>query len=126
MLVNIQGRNMKVTPALKSYALEKVSVLNKYLDFNMRVHFTLSTHKFRQRAEVAVTGKGIATSIPGKSSGHLDWSLVDAIAVRDQDILVLQSNRRIFHYLPGDAYTAGSMEKVLRLVGDQVPVVRIS
>ena len=59
MLVNIQGRKMEVTPALKSYALEKVSVLNKYLDLNLRVHVTLSVDKFRQRAEVSVNGKGL-------------------------------------------------------------------
>ena len=59
MLVNIQGRKMDVTPALKSYALEKVSVLNKYLDFNLRVHVTLAVDKFRKRAEISVNGKGL-------------------------------------------------------------------
>ncbi len=59
MLVNIQGRKLQVTPALKSYALEKVSVLNKYLDFNLRVHVTLAVDKFRKRAEVSVNGKGL-------------------------------------------------------------------
>lgn len=59
MLVNIQGRKVDVTPALKSYALEKVSVLNKYLDFNLRVHVTLAVDKFRKRAEVSVNGKGL-------------------------------------------------------------------
>lgn len=59
MLVNIQGRKVEVTPALKSYALEKVSVLNKYLDFNLRVHVTLAVDKFRKRAEVSVNGKGL-------------------------------------------------------------------
>ncbi len=50
---------MEVTPSLKSYALEKVSVLNKFLHFNLRVHVTLSVDKFRQRAEVSVSGKGL-------------------------------------------------------------------
>lgn len=59
MLVNIQGRKVEVTPALKSYALEKVSILNKYLDFNLRVHVTLAVDKFRKRAEVSVNGKGL-------------------------------------------------------------------
>jgi putative sigma-54 modulation protein len=50
---------MEVTPALKSYALEKVSVLNKYLDLNLRIHVTLAVDKFRKRAEVSVNGKGL-------------------------------------------------------------------
>ena len=59
MLVNIQGRKMELTPALKSYALQKITVLNKYLSFNLRVHVTLSVDKFRQRAEGSVNGKGV-------------------------------------------------------------------
>lgn len=59
MLINIQGRKLEVTPPLKSYALEKVSVLNKFLHFSLRVHVTLSVDKFRQRAEVFVSGKGL-------------------------------------------------------------------
>jgi len=59
LLINIQGRKVEVTPSLKSYALEKVSVLNKFLNFNLRVHVTLSVSKFRQRAEVSVSGKGL-------------------------------------------------------------------
>ena len=60
MLVNIQGRKVEVTPALKSYALEKVSVLNKYLEGNVKVHFSLSVEaKVRQRVEVSVTAKNI-------------------------------------------------------------------
>jgi len=51
---------MEVTPPLKSYSLEKVSVLNKYLDGNVRVHLTMSVgKKFRQKVEVSVNGKGV-------------------------------------------------------------------
>ncbi|MEE8484330.1 MAG: ribosome-associated translation inhibitor RaiA [Nitrospinota bacterium] len=77
MLVNIQGRNMKVTPALKSYALEKVSVLNKYLDFNLRIHVTLSTNKFRQRAEIAVNGKG--AHLHGMEEGEDMYASIDKL-----------------------------------------------
>jgi len=60
MLVNIQGRKMEVTSPLKSYALDKVSVLNKYLDGNVKVHMTLAVDKkFQQRAEVSVTAKNL-------------------------------------------------------------------
>ena len=60
MLVNIQGRKIEVTQPLKSYALEKVSVLNKYLDGNVKVHMTLAVDKkFQQRAEVSVTAKNL-------------------------------------------------------------------
>lgn len=60
MLVHIQGRKMEVTPALKSYSLEKASVLSKYLDGNVRVHVTMSVDKkFRQKVEVSVSCKGV-------------------------------------------------------------------
>ncbi len=60
MFVNIQGRKVEVTPSLKSYSLEKVSVLNKYLDGSIRVHMTMSVgKKFRQKVDVSVNGKGV-------------------------------------------------------------------
>ncbi len=59
MLVDIHGKQMEVTPALKSYTLDKVSVLNKYLDGHIRAHFTLSvSKKFRQRVDVSVSING--------------------------------------------------------------------
>jgi len=78
-----------------------------------------------QRVEVVVTADGVATAIPGRSSGRQEWSLLDAVATRDRDILLLQNNRRIFHYLPGDAYLCGSVEQVLALAEGRVPVVAI-
>ncbi len=59
MQVHIHGRKVEVTPALKDYALEKASVIKKYMDLNIRVNITLSVDKFRQIVEVAVTGNSV-------------------------------------------------------------------
>lgn len=59
MQVHIHGRNVEVTPALNDYALEKVSAVNKFIDFNIRANITLTVDKFRQKAEVTVTGGGV-------------------------------------------------------------------
>ena len=78
MLVNIQGRKIEVTPALKSYALEKVSVLNKYLDGNVKVHLTISVEKkVRQRVEVSVTAKNI--HLKGSEESEDMYASIDVV-----------------------------------------------
>jgi len=78
MFVDIQGRKMEVTPALKSYSLEKVSVLNKYLDGNVRVHITMSVgKKFLQRIEVSVSGKG--THLKGSEESNDMYTSIDKV-----------------------------------------------
>lgn len=59
MEIHIHGKHVEVTPALKDYAMEKAGVLKKFIGFNIRTNITLSVEKFRQRAEVAVTGGGV-------------------------------------------------------------------
>lgn len=59
MQVHIHGRKVEVTPALKAYALEKTEVIKKYVDLNIRVNVTLTVDKFRQIAEITVTGNGV-------------------------------------------------------------------
>ena len=54
----IVGRNLEVTPALKSAVEDKIGKLAKYFNPDTEVHVTLSVEKERQKIEVTIPVKG--------------------------------------------------------------------
>lgn len=52
MNINVRGKQIKVTDALKDYAIKRVGKLEKYSDDFTDVQVTLSVEKGRQRVEV--------------------------------------------------------------------------
>jgi putative sigma-54 modulation protein len=54
MQLFLTARNLEITPALRSYAEEKLTRLTKYLEQIVTVHVTLSVNKHRQTAEVTL------------------------------------------------------------------------
>jgi len=58
MNINVRGKQIKVTDALKDYAEKRVSKLEKYSDDFMDVQITLSVEKERQRVEVTAPLNG--------------------------------------------------------------------
>ena len=54
----IVGRNIEVTPALRSTVEEKIGKLGKYFNPDTEVHVTLSVEKERQKIEVTIPVKG--------------------------------------------------------------------
>ena len=59
MNIVVNGRHMEVTDALKSYASEKVSKVDKYLPEGTEAIVTLEVEKFRHKAEVQLKVNGI-------------------------------------------------------------------
>lgn len=53
----IKGRNLKVTPALRAYAQEKIGHLAHYLDQILDAHVTLRTERQQQIVDVVLTLK---------------------------------------------------------------------
>ncbi len=58
MNINVRGKQIKVTDALKDYAEKRVGKLEKYSDDFMDVQVTLSVEKERQRVEVTAPLNG--------------------------------------------------------------------
>ena len=54
----IVGRNLEVTPGLKSAVEDKIGKLEKYFNPDTEVHVTLSVEKDRQKIEVTIPVKG--------------------------------------------------------------------
>ena len=54
MQLSVTTRNLEITPALRSYAEEKLTRLTKYLEQIVTVHVVLSVNKHRQTAEVTL------------------------------------------------------------------------
>ncbi|NLI91068.1 MAG: ribosome-associated translation inhibitor RaiA [Peptococcaceae bacterium] len=58
MNINVRGKQIKVTDALKDYAEKRVGKLEKYSDDFMDVQVTLTVEKERQRVEVTAPLNG--------------------------------------------------------------------
>jgi putative sigma-54 modulation protein len=54
MQLSVKGRNLEITPALRTYAEEKLSRLTRYLENIVTMHVVLSVAKHRQIAEVTL------------------------------------------------------------------------
>ena len=52
MNIIVNGRHLEITPALKTYSVEKISKFEKYLSSISEAVVTLSVEKYRHKAEV--------------------------------------------------------------------------
>ena len=83
MKIVIVGRNIDVTPGLKSAVEEKIGKLEKYFTPDTEVHVTLSVEKDRQKIEVTIPVKGsIIRSEQVSSDMYVSIDLVEEIIER--------------------------------------------
>lgn len=75
MNIIVNGRHLDITPALKSYAEEKVGKLEKYVGNITEAIVTLSVEKYRHKAEVLLKVNGAmiqAESVTGEIYSAID------------------------------------------------------
>ncbi len=75
MKVIVNGRHLEITPALRSYAEEKIGKFEKYLSNITEAVVTLSVEKYRHKAEVLLKVNGImiqAESVTGEVYSAID------------------------------------------------------
>ena len=83
MKFTILGRNIEVTPGLKSAVEEKIGKLEKYFTPDTEVHVTLSVEKDRQKIEVTIPVKGsIIRSEQVSNDMYVSIDLVEEIIER--------------------------------------------
>ena len=83
MKIIIVGRNIEVTPALRSTVEEKIGKLGKYFNPDTEVHVTLSVEKERQKIEVTIPVKGnIIRSEQVSNDMYVSIDLVEEIIER--------------------------------------------
>jgi ribosome hibernation promoting factor len=57
MKLDITGRNIEITPAIRDFTRDKLSKLDKWIDDVMEAHVVLFVEKHRHTAEVMVKGR---------------------------------------------------------------------
>lgn len=83
MKFDIIGRNIDVTPGLKSAVEDKLGKLEKYFNEETLIHVTLSVEKERQKIEVTIPVKGsIIRSEQVSSDMYVSIDLVEEIIER--------------------------------------------
>ncbi len=79
----IVGRNIEVTPGLRTAVEDKLSKLEKYFNPETEVHVTLSVEKERQKIEVTIPVKGsIIRSEQVSSDMYVSIDLVEEVIER--------------------------------------------
>lgn len=75
MNIIVNGRHLEITPALHSYAEEKIGKFEKYLSNITEAVVTLSVEKYRHKAEVLLKVNGVkiqAESVTGEVYSSID------------------------------------------------------
>lgn len=78
MNIVVNGRNVEVTPALKSYAEDKISKFERYLSNITEAVVTLSIQKYRHKAEVLIKANGNLIQAEGVTEEL--YSAIDEVA----------------------------------------------
>ena len=77
MDITVTFRHMEPIESLKSYAEEKVSKINKYLDSPLEAHVVLTVEKFRHQADITLSVNG--TLIKGVEETGDMYSAIDQV-----------------------------------------------
>ena len=77
MDITVTFRHIEPTESLKAYAEEKVSKIDKYLDFPVEVHIVLAVEKFRHMADVTLSVNG--TMIKAVEETEDMYSAIDQV-----------------------------------------------
>ena len=79
----ILGKNIEVTPGLRSAVEDKIGKLEKYINHDTEAHVTLSVEKDRQKIEVTIPVKGnIIRSEQVSNDMYVSIDLVEEIIER--------------------------------------------
>lgn len=77
MQINITGKNVEITPAIRQYAMEKLSKMHKYLESITDAHVILSLEKYLHIAEITLFANGI--TIRGEERSEDMYSSLDLV-----------------------------------------------
>lgn len=77
MQVRVTGRHIEVTPALRTYAEEKINRLERYVDKIVDAHVILSIEKYRHIAEITLHANSI--TIRGEEESGDMYSSLDLV-----------------------------------------------
>ena len=117
MKVIVNGRHLEVTPALRSYAEEKIGKFEKYISNITEAVVTLSVEKYRHKSEVLLKVNGLmiqAESVTGEV-----YSAIDEV-VEKLEKQVKKYKEKSHAYRKGEKRTAGEEAHVPASEGGRI------
>ncbi|MFA5353674.1 MAG: ribosome-associated translation inhibitor RaiA [Thermodesulfovibrionales bacterium] len=99
MNIIVNGRHLEITPALKSYAEEKIGRFDKYLSNITEAVVTLSVEKYRHKAEVLLKVNG--SMIQAEEVTGEVYSAIDEV-VEKLEKQVVRHKEKLLSYRKGD------------------------
>lgn len=125
MEINVTFRHMEPSESLKKYAEDKISKINKYLDFPIEAHIVLTVEKFRRIADVTLNLN--RTMIKGVEETEDMYSAIDQVmdkiekqVKRYRDKLRKRRNES----RKGEENLTGEMEEATDLMLDEPSIER--
>jgi len=94
MQLEITGRHLDVTPALREFTEEKLGKLERLLDPPIEVHVVLEIEKHRHKAEVKVASKSAVFS-GAQETGDLYASIAEVADKLERQILKHKEKQRV-------------------------------
>jgi putative sigma-54 modulation protein len=98
MQINITGHHVELTPALRTYATEKMQRLSRHFDHVLSVNIILNIEKLQQQAEATVHAAGrnlFATHTSTDMYAAID-GLVDKL---DRQVRRYKERKRDHHHI---------------------------
>lgn len=93
MNINITGRQIDITPPLRSHTENKLKKLNRFMNGITDIHVTLSVEKYRQIAEINIHSRGNTYLTAVEESNDLYASIDQAIDKITSQAKKLQDKR---------------------------------
>lgn len=106
MQLNITGHQVEVTPAIRTYAEEKLSRIGKHFDSHLDVHVILSVEKLVQKAEATLHTAGKKHF--AEATAHDMYAAIDLLADK-LDRVVVKLKEKMKDHHRGES--AAKMEK---------------
>ncbi len=92
MQINITFRHLDSSPGLKDYAQKRISKLEKYFNGPVEANVILRAEKFRQQAEVIISGDGF--TLNGKEETSDMYEAIDLVLAKLETQIRRQMERR--------------------------------
>jgi putative sigma-54 modulation protein len=109
MKIYVKGRNLRVTPALKAYAEEKIGHLEHYLDHIIDAHVTLRTERTQQIVDVLLNIKHYLIKAEERSPDM--YASIDLVRDRLEQQIRKYKTRRWDHHVRDGKATAARKPK---------------
>ena len=119
MQLSVKGRSLEITPAIRTYAEEKLSRLTRYLENIVSMHVVLSVLKHRQIAEVTLRVRDL--TIRAEEEGDDLYSSIDLV-VEKLERQILRYKERIMAHANRSG-NRGSRAEIVAPAGEEEPRV---